>query len=316
MFPAAPGLDVGQVFEYAPVPLWLVDYSQVKAALDQGDGEGADFFSKMDANFMLECGQKVVILDANTRALQEMRAASRQELQQTLPQAFRCWLAEVFLQDQATVDGWELNSYALGTTQAAALPWALRCPGQLFSTASSRDCSRVLVHRADQDTLGKIQSYLHFLTHHDALTGLYNDMLFDEECRRMERSRRYPVSILLARVVGVTLVNPPERDVLLRCAADVLRTAFRIEDITARLGPDLFGVLLPGAGREALDKGVRRIRDLGAISNALCRDPRLRLALGTATAEGPGTLGEARRQAESALAKPEVQPGEGDNHIS
>ena len=48
---------------------------------------------------------------------------------------------------------------------------------------------------------------LHFLSTHDSLTGLYNRAFFETEMKRLEASRDFPVSIIIADIDGLKQVN-------------------------------------------------------------------------------------------------------------
>jgi len=48
---------------------------------------------------------------------------------------------------------------------------------------------------------------LNFLSFHDNLTGLYNRAYFDEELKRLDTKRQLPLSIIMADVNGLKLIN-------------------------------------------------------------------------------------------------------------
>jgi predicted signal transduction protein with EAL and GGDEF domain len=51
------------------------------------------------------------------------------------------------------------------------------------------------------------QDKLWFISTHDGLTGLYNRSMFETEVDRLERRRRYPVTVLMADVGGLRIGN-------------------------------------------------------------------------------------------------------------
>ena len=84
---------------------------------------------------------------------------------------------------------------------------------------------------------------------HDALTGLYNQAFFEEELRRLDSSRQLPISLIMADVDNLKLINDAfghlEGDRLLAEAGAILKSCCRQEDIIARCGGDEFIMLLP-----------------------------------------------------------------------
>jgi len=110
----------------------------------------------------------------------------------------------------------------------------------------------------------KYEESLHYLSTHDSLTGLYNRVYFDAEMKRLEASREYPVSIIVADVDGLKAVNDTKGhdagDQLIQATASAILTVFRAADVVARIGGDEFAVLLPHTDRQTAQDGVDRIR--------------------------------------------------------
>lgn len=86
------------------------------------------------------------------------------------------------------------------------------------------------------------------LSTHDILTGLYNRNFYEVELERLQISRLYPISIVIADMDDLKSVNDhfghSAGDILLQRVANYLHQAFRAEDIIARIGGDEFAVLL------------------------------------------------------------------------
>jgi len=54
---------------------------------------------------------------------------------------------------------------------------------------------------------GTSKQSIPYLSTHDSLTGLYNRLFFETELNRMEKSRRYPISIIMAVVDNLKTTN-------------------------------------------------------------------------------------------------------------
>ena len=95
---------------------------------------------------------------------------------------------------------------------------------------------------------------------HDPMTGLFNRAYFVEELKRLEPSRMYPITILMADLEGLKAINfqhgMAAGDELIRQAANLLRAAFRAEDLVARIGGDEFMAIMPRCNPRAARPGT------------------------------------------------------------
>ena len=111
-----------------------------------------------------------------------------------------------------------------------------------------------------------IQEKLDYLSVHDPLTGLFNRTYFEEELKRLEFSRLYPITILLADLEGLKAINfehgLEKGDELLKQVASFLRLTFRSEDMVARIGGDEFIVIMPRTHARAAGKALQRVVNL------------------------------------------------------
>lgn len=105
-----------------------------------------------------------------------------------------------------------------------------------------------------------------YLSFHDRLTGLYNRRFFEEELKRLDVKKNYPLTLVMADVNGLKLINDSfghaTGDELLKNVAEVLRKGFRSDDIIARLGGDEFVILLPKTDTAETEKMLRLINEL------------------------------------------------------
>lgn len=131
------------------------------------------------------------------------------------------------------------------------------------------------------------QDKLEYLSFHDSLTGLYNRAFFDEEIKRLGRSRKIPISIIIGDANNLKLSNDifghARGDELLKLLARVLQKCCRNEDIISRWGGDEFAIILPDTGLNIADGIIKRIKK--ACIKECKKEYPVSLALGAAVKE-------------------------------
>ena len=104
-----------------------------------------------------------------------------------------------------------------------------------------------------------------FFGFHDSLTGLYNRDYIEEEIRRLNNSRQLPISIIMADVNGLKLINDTfghnDGDQLLKKISKTIDETSRQEDILGRWGGDEFLVILPNTNQKDVKNIVERINN-------------------------------------------------------
>ncbi len=143
---------------------------------------------------------------------------------------------------------------------------------------------------------------LYQLSTRDALTDLYNRVYFDQELERLQESRLFPVSILIADVDGLKAINDAlghaSGDRLIQRAAEVLRKAFRNEDVVSRIGGDEFGIILARTSQEDLSTILKRVQTVLDEFNADLNEIEIRLSVGHSTARKGDQLVQTLREAD------------------
>ncbi len=101
------------------------------------------------------------------------------------------------------------------------------------------------------------------LSYHDQLTGLYNRHYLEEEMKRLDTERQLPISVIMADLNGLKLVNDTyghhAGDEMLKRAAGNLRSVCREDDLLARFGGDEFVLYLPRTSYKEAQKISGRI---------------------------------------------------------
>jgi diguanylate cyclase (GGDEF)-like protein len=151
----------------------------------------------------------------------------------------------------------------------------------------------------------QVEEELRFFSTHDSLTGLFNEAFFATELDRLDHSRMFPISIILCNVEGLERAaarkGPGAEDELIRQTAQVLKCAFRVEDILARLGDYEFGVLLPTTDNEVARKTMSRMQKCLRAQQKLEGNDEVRYTVGISTADKGQALNQALRTAEADL---------------
>ncbi|MBN1266555.1 MAG: sensor domain-containing diguanylate cyclase [Anaerolineales bacterium] len=143
---------------------------------------------------------------------------------------------------------------------------------------------------------------LYQMSTRDALTNLYNRVYFNQELERLQDSRLYPISILVADVDGLKPINDAfghaAGDILIQRAGEVLRKTFRNEDVVARFGGDEFGVILAKTSADDMPNILARLNTYLDEYNSDMTQTEIRLSIGFATADKGDQLGQILREAD------------------
>ena len=137
------------------------------------------------------------------------------------------------------------------------------------------------------DERKKSEEKIIYLSYHDYLTDIYNRYFFEEELKRLDSKRLYPISVIISDINGFKLVNDTfghdKGDEILKNTAKILKTCFRKEDIVARYGGDEFIIILPSTSKDVAASIVARVHDL--FKQKFYKEFIMSLSIGIATKE-------------------------------
>lgn len=145
---------------------------------------------------------------------------------------------------------------------------------------------QILGAHVDISAMKKLEAELRYLSFHDSLTGLFNRAYFEQELERLSKGRTVPVAVGVMDVDNLKSINDTlghqMGDALIIRTAEVLKKAFRAEDVIARMGGDEFAVLFLGPEEKTLKKILERIEEAVFKDNEAKGSPRLSLSVGFA----------------------------------
>jgi diguanylate cyclase (GGDEF)-like protein len=296
------------LFDLSPVSLWVEDFSEVKAMLDEVRAQGiTDFrtFVDVHSEFVISCMERIRVLDVNEQTLTLFGATSKDELLARLSDVFRDEMTRSFAEQ--LLDCWngvlfqsrETLNYSLrGDPINLHMQWSV-LPGH------ETKWDLVQVALTDISARKKAESYLEFLGKHDALTKLRNRAFYDDEINRLNRRGPFPVGVLAIDLNGLKKINDllghSAGDAMLRRAGEALKKALGENSQAARVGGDEFACLLPRCDQADVATLKASLRMVVDMNNQFYQGERLSLAVGSAICEKAGDLDRALRAADDAM---------------
>ncbi|ADK14552.1 HD domain-containing phosphohydrolase [Clostridium ljungdahlii] len=128
--------------------------------------------------------------------------------------------------------------------------------------------NEVIVISRDITDERKNQKKIEFLSYNDQLTGLYNRRFFEEEIERLNSKENLPLTIVMADVNGLKLINDSfghaAGDELLKKVSAVMLNVCSDKGIISRIGGDEFVILLPKTNELEAGKILKRISELAS----------------------------------------------------
>ncbi|MBN2073197.1 MAG: PAS domain S-box protein, partial [Actinobacteria bacterium] len=109
----------------------------------------------------------------------------------------------------------------------------------------------------------KAEEKIKYLYFHDNLTGLYNKNYFEEELKRLDTPRQYPLALIFFDINGLKIINDTfgikRGDRLIRKISEISKDFFRKDDILVRWSGGEFAVLMPKTSKEDVKKIIERL---------------------------------------------------------
>ncbi|MFP5390329.1 MAG: diguanylate cyclase [Gammaproteobacteria bacterium] len=263
------------LYENAPVALWALDWSEVRAAWRQLQADGVAQAEQMGAwlhahpHEARRLADLVRISDVNAAALAQVGARARQLSQLSVAQVFggarACCFADA------------VGALAAGEAMFACEASYLRIDGQerqnqvtlLTMPGHAETLDFVIVSTLDITERKRADAELLQLAGTDFLTGLPNRREFmqrlEQELARLQRSSDDCAALLMLDIDHFKRVNDSfghaVGDAMLRHMAALMRDSQRKVDVLGRLGGEEFAVLLPGATLDAANSYAERLRE-------------------------------------------------------
>ncbi|MFA9379270.1 MAG: HD domain-containing phosphohydrolase [Lachnotalea sp.] len=140
-------------------------------------------------------------------------------------------------------------------------------PSEIMVTTINLDGKKIF-HAACRDISDrkKMEEDLQYLSYHDQLTGLYNRRFFEQELIRLDREENYPLTITMADINGLKLINDSFGhaigDEYIKKVAMVLTKGIRKIDTVCRLSGDEFIILSPNTEISEVNILINEINQL------------------------------------------------------
>ncbi|MDI9462970.1 MAG: diguanylate cyclase [Bacillota bacterium] len=191
----------------------------------------------------------------------------------------------------------------------------------LASISSKGKVNSIVALISDISEQKKREKQLEYLSLHDALTGIYNRAYFEREMKRLEKGRHKNIGMIICDLDGLKLYNDSMGhsvgDILLKAAAQAIKSCFRESDVVARIGGDEFAVLLPGADLDTVRESCERIQRALNEYNKTHKENYLSVSIGYAAAEGEQiNMAELFKEADNNMYKEKMRRGEAVREIS
>jgi diguanylate cyclase (GGDEF)-like protein/PAS domain S-box-containing protein len=302
------------LFDHSPVALWEEDFSKVKKRIDQLKLQGVSDFREYLVNHPKEIRNLLMligVIDINQAALDLAKVQTKAELIDAKSSYSQLKPDDLFIEEILHLANGEMDFEVDGANDFIDGEVRYHQVQVMVVPGRENPYERVIVALTDITERKATEEKLIYLSTHDGLTGLYSRSYFETELERLQVSRQYPISLIMADIDYLKETNDQlghaAGDQLMKLTAHVLKIAFRPEDIIARIGGDEFAILIPKTDEEAAVKMVQRLRHLiDAENQKSVRSIPFNLSIGVSTASQGDSLSECLKEADRLMYEDKV----------
>ncbi len=299
------------LFDESPISLWEEDFSEAKKILER-HGDREQILEKLYENYDLvrQCINAIKIININQATLDLYNASSKEELVESM--------ANIVVVESFDEFRNELSALINGETSYECEIYNKKLTGELIigflrlsiPPGFEDTWERVQISIVDITERKEAEDKLRFMSFHDALTGLFNRAYFEQEMKRLDGGRQYPVSFIACDLDGLKQINDQHGhdtgDQAIKAAAKVLGlNTFRKEDMVARIGGDEFAIILPSVDLKENPAILNRIRHgLDEYNNSKIDDGLYRpisMSIGYSVVHQDESLEEGYKKADAAM---------------
>ena len=296
---------------YSPTPLWIKDYSKIKAMFERLRKDGiADLkqYLKKHPDFLQHCFDEIMFIDINQATLNLFKAKNKEAFFDNLNRIFSIYIHQSF-SDQL-LQLWDGNYYQQRECSYYSTDGQIIHVLEQFNIfpQNGDDWGIIQVALTDITERKQMENHLQYLGKHDILTKLYNRTFYTEEILRLEENSIFPVSCIFLDMNGLKSINDlyghNEGDKVLKRMGNILQHSILDTLYTvSRIGGDEFVILMPNADENDAKKLVIQIQNLIDQDNMSFPDFPISAAMGYSTTQNNESIDDLLKRADQKMYK-------------